>query len=57
MFSERMVRDGGVRRAKVHTTGGDVGDAPRDITYVEMEIGPMRAFLEKEFGFVFEEDA
>ncbi|KAK7057542.1 UPF0029 domain-containing protein [Favolaschia claudopus] len=53
MFAEHMVKDG-VRRAKVHTTGGDAGDGPRDIEYIPMETGPMRAFLEREFGFVFD---
>ncbi|KAF7362218.1 UPF0029 domain-containing protein [Mycena venus] len=54
MFAEHMVRDG-VRQARVHTTGGNVGDSgPRDIEYVPMETGPMRAFLEREFGFIFE---
>jgi hypothetical protein len=45
------------RRAREHTTGETAGDAPRDIEYVEIEIqtGPMRAFLEREFGFVFKE--
>ncbi|KAF8178605.1 arylamine N-acetyltransferase 1 [Mycena galopus ATCC 62051] len=54
MFAERMVKEDGVRRARVHTTGGDAGEGPRDIEYVPMETGPMRVFLEREFGFVFE---
>jgi hypothetical protein len=53
MFAEHMARDG-ARQARVHTTGGTAGKAPRDIEYVPMETGPMRAFLEREFGFVFE---
>ncbi|KAJ7039053.1 arylamine N-acetyltransferase 1 [Mycena alexandri] len=40
----------GVRRARAR---GDTGGA-RDIEYVAMETGPMRVFLEKEFGFVFD---
>ncbi|KAJ7733545.1 arylamine N-acetyltransferase 1 [Mycena maculata] len=54
MFAEHMAH-GGVRNARVHTTGGAQGDAggPRDIEYVPMETGPMRVFLEREFGFVF----
>ncbi|KAJ7741492.1 arylamine N-acetyltransferase 1 [Mycena olivaceomarginata] len=44
MFAEHMVKSDGVRRAR----------GPRDIEYVEMETGPMREFLEREFGFVFE---
>ncbi|KAJ7188646.1 arylamine N-acetyltransferase 1 [Mycena filopes] len=56
MFAEHMVKADGVRRARVHTTGGTQGDAagPRDIEYVAMQTGPMREFLEKEFGFVFD---
>ncbi|KAJ7686473.1 hypothetical protein B0H17DRAFT_1204160 [Mycena rosella] len=53
MFAERMARDG-VRRARVHTTGGAAGEGPRDVEYVAMETGPMRVFLEREFGFVFD---
>jgi hypothetical protein len=53
MFAEHMARDG-VRRARVHTTGGAAGDGARDIEYVPMETGPMRAFLEREFGFMFD---
>ncbi|KAJ6495770.1 arylamine N-acetyltransferase 1 [Mycena vitilis] len=53
MFAEHMAKDG-VRRARVHTTGGAADDGPRDIEYVPMETGPMRAFLEREFGFVFD---
>ncbi|KAJ7072645.1 arylamine N-acetyltransferase 1 [Mycena amicta] len=53
MFAEHMAKDG-KRLAKVHTTGGlDNTGAPRDVEYVPMETGPMRCFLEKEFGFVF----
>ncbi|KAJ7818194.1 arylamine N-acetyltransferase 1 [Mycena olivaceomarginata] len=44
MFAEHMVKSDGARRAR----------GPRDIEYVEMETGPMREFLEREFGFVFE---
>ncbi|KAJ7502945.1 arylamine N-acetyltransferase 1 [Mycena galericulata] len=53
MFAEHMARDGD-RRARVHTTGGAAGEGPRDIEYIPMETGPMRAFLEREFGFVFD---
>ncbi|KAJ6589817.1 arylamine N-acetyltransferase 1 [Mycena vulgaris] len=53
MFADHMERNG-VRRARVHTTGGAAGAGPRDIEYVPMETGPMRAFLEREFGFVFD---
>ncbi|KAJ7209729.1 arylamine N-acetyltransferase 1 [Mycena pura] len=53
MFAERMAKDG-KRLAKVHTTGGVAGDGPRDVEYVPMETGPMKAFLEREFGFIFD---
>ncbi|KAJ7782711.1 arylamine N-acetyltransferase 1 [Mycena metata] len=59
MFAERMVKADGVRRARVHTTGGTEArgeSGPRDIEYVAMETGPMRVFLEKEFGFVFDSE-
>lgn len=43
------------RRAKVHTTGGidGVGGGDRDVEYVEMKVGPMKEYLEREWGFVF----
>ncbi|KAJ7647658.1 arylamine N-acetyltransferase 1 [Roridomyces roridus] len=53
IYSENMACDG-KRLARVYTTGGLGGDGPRDVEYVPMETGPMRAFLEREFGFVFE---
>ncbi|KAJ6631621.1 hypothetical protein B0H10DRAFT_2159843 [Mycena sp. CBHHK59/15] len=56
MFAESMPRRDGVRCAKVHTTGGAAGEGPRDVEYVPMETGPMRVFLEREFGFVFDTD-
>lgn len=56
MFSEKMAI-GGPRLARVHTTGGEAAQGRkfvRDIEYVPMETGPMREYLEKELGFVFE---
>ncbi|GAA5839692.1 hypothetical protein JCM11251_002563 [Rhodosporidiobolus azoricus] len=53
MYAEK---EGMPRRAKVYTTGGFEGKGSlegRDVEWVEMETQPMRAFLEREFGFVF----
>lgn len=44
------------RRAKVFTTGGEEGrgsEEGRDVEWVEMKVGPLRAFLEKEFEYKF----
>lgn len=54
MFGERGPGD--VRHAKVFTTGGEQGRGRkegRDVEFVPMETGPMRAYLEREFGFTF----
>ncbi|GAA5912798.1 hypothetical protein JCM6882_000430 [Rhodosporidiobolus microsporus] len=53
MYAEKP---GQPRRAKVYTTGGIEGKGSlegRDVEWVEMETQPMRAFLEREFGFSF----
>lgn len=42
--------------AKIHTTGGDEsngGTQERDVEFIEMKIGPMKAHLIKEWGFIF----
>ncbi|BGP46300.1 hypothetical protein JCM10450v2_002142 [Rhodotorula kratochvilovae] len=45
-------KEGMPRRAKVYTTGGHEGKGSlegRDVEWVEMETGPVREFLEREF--------
>lgn len=42
--------------AKVYITGGEEGQGSqegREVRWVKMETGEMRAFLEKEFGYKF----
>lgn len=42
------------RRAKVFTTGGDEARGSlesRDVEWVDMEVGPMKRYLAREFGF------
>ncbi|BGP23037.1 arylamine N-acetyltransferase [Rhodotorula toruloides] len=54
MFAEKEGQD--VRRAKVYTTGGHDGKGcleGRDVEWVDMETGPMREYLEREFGYKF----
>lgn len=49
-------KEGQPRRAKVFTTGGDEARGSldsRDVEWVDMQVGPMREYLEKEFGFRF----
>ncbi|KAJ6615460.1 hypothetical protein B0H10DRAFT_1801372 [Mycena sp. CBHHK59/15] len=49
-------KEGHGRRAKVYTTGGleaRGSDQGRDVEWVEMETGPMKAYLTREFGFRF----
>lgn len=49
-------KEGSPRRAKVYTTGGEESEGSqegRDVEWVDMETGPMKALLEKQFGFVF----
>ncbi|KAJ7499872.1 arylamine N-acetyltransferase 1 [Mycena latifolia] len=53
MYAEK---EGEGRRAKVYTTGGPEGqgsEAGRDVEWVEMETGPMKEYLAREFGFKF----
>lgn len=53
MYAEKA---GDGRRAKVYTTGGPEGqgsDEGRDVEWVEMEIGPMKEYLVREFGYKF----
>jgi hypothetical protein len=52
MFAEKP----GERKAKVVTVGGHEGKGSlegRDVEYVPMETEPMKAYLEKDFGFDF----
>lgn len=47
-------KEGQPRRAKVFTTGGDDAKGSlesRDVEWVDMEVGPMKRYLAKEFGF------
>ncbi|BGP38204.1 hypothetical protein JCM10449v2_002133 [Rhodotorula kratochvilovae] len=49
-------KEGMPRRAKVYTTGGTDGKGSlegRDVEWVDMETGPMKEFLRREFGFGF----
>ncbi|GAA5835797.1 hypothetical protein JCM9279_004649 [Rhodotorula babjevae] len=49
-------KEGSPRRAKVYTTGGTEGRGSlegRDVEWVDMETGPMKDFLRREFGFGF----
>ncbi|KAJ6473154.1 arylamine N-acetyltransferase 1 [Mycena sanguinolenta] len=53
MYAEK---EGQGKRAKVYTTGGPEGrgsDEGRDVEWVEMETGPVKEYLTKEFGFKF----
>ncbi|KAJ7039393.1 arylamine N-acetyltransferase 1 [Mycena alexandri] len=53
MYAEK---EGQGTRAKVYTTGGPEGrgsDEGRDVEWIDMETGPMKACLIKEFGFKF----
>ena len=55
MFGERG-QPQSERRAKLVTTGGEKGRGRmegRDVEWVPMETGPMRAHLEREWGFKF----
>lgn len=55
MYRERPDQPG-KRLAKLVTTGGveaKGSTASRDVEWVEMETGPMKECLEKEFGFKF----
>jgi hypothetical protein len=52
MFAEKP----GERKAKVYTVGGHEGKGSlegRDVEWVPMQTEPMKAYLEKEFGFDF----
>ena len=45
-------KEGMPRRAKVYTTGGEESNGTqegRDVEWVDMETGPMKAYLENEF--------
>ncbi|KAF7293202.1 Peptidase-S9 domain-containing protein [Mycena chlorophos] len=49
-------KEGEGRRAKVYVTGGPEAKGSlegRDVQWVDMEIGPMKEFLEKNFGYRF----
>ncbi|CAK5275969.1 unnamed protein product [Mycena citricolor] len=51
-------KEGMPRRAKVYTTGGPEAQGSeegRDVEWVEMQTGPMKDYLAKEFGFRFQE--
>ncbi|KAJ6579627.1 arylamine N-acetyltransferase 1 [Mycena vulgaris] len=53
MYAEKA---GEGKRAKVYTTGGPEArgsDEGRDVEWVEMETGPMKEYLAREFGFKF----
>ncbi|KAJ7165648.1 arylamine N-acetyltransferase 1 [Mycena crocata] len=53
MYAEK---EGQGTRAKVYTTGGPEGQGSeegREVEWVDMETGPMREYLTKEFGFKF----
>lgn len=54
MFAEKEGEE--ERRAKVYTTGGHEGKGSsegRDVDWVEMQVGTMKEYLKKEFGFGF----
>lgn len=56
MYREREGPEGEKKMAKVYTTGGDEGEGRRegrDIEWVEMKVGPVKAYLEEKFGFRF----
>ncbi|KAJ7124502.1 arylamine N-acetyltransferase 1 [Mycena epipterygia] len=53
MYAEK---EGEGKRAKVYTTGGPEAQGSeqgRDVEWVEMETGPMKEYLTREFGFKF----
>jgi hypothetical protein len=53
MYAEK---EGEGKRAKVYTTGGPEAQGSeegRDVEWVEMETGPMKEYLAREFGFKF----
>lgn len=53
MYAEK---EGASRRAKVYTTGGEEAQGSeegRDVEWVDMKVGPFKAFLEKEFEYKF----
>ncbi len=50
-------KEGLPRRAKVYTTGGEEAqgsEAGRDVEWVDMKVGPFKAFLAKEFEYKFD---
>ncbi|KAJ7260581.1 arylamine N-acetyltransferase 1 [Mycena rebaudengoi] len=53
MYAEK---EGQGRKAKIYTTGGPEAqgsDEGRDVEWVDMETGPVKEYLTKEFGFKF----